>query len=417
MLPLIFFHSLGGPPATVLEQIVEDYNRDHITEVKIISIDPKQYGTAAIDALARPIEERPNFILVPEYLTGKMQEALNQGVLVSVSQLLEEDRRSDIAEIVRRTFGVDCLPFNPACGVLYMNKTLLEMSGFDKDWQPSSIEELELAAELIKEKTGVDNGYTCAWPESYLVETFLAQQNRSLLDERGDYNFIQLKAHILDLRRQVRDHVFLPPNTGNYDPTRIPFIQSRVPFYMQGSGHFGLIEQEAKEAGFEVGYAPLPTLSRDQKTKYAFPLGGAAIWVFNPQTADLKKSSTHQSMTQQMMEGVKSFLNYLASTQVQARWHLSTAYVPVSKSVQYELAEVYKTKPLFKAVVDQTINAPLGENSFGVKKENYYLVRPKLYPLIRELLLLEGYEEEASKIIEERLNAFQEASNQLEVQS
>lgn len=410
---LMFCHSLGGQPGSVLYEIVQEYNKDHHPQVLLESITPQNYAAAAKEALEKGPEKRPHFILAPEYMTGTMQQALKEGKMISVSSLLDQNKLNDIAEIVSKTFGVDSLPFNPACGVLYMNKTLLQENGFDPNWKPNTFEELINAAKTIKDKTGISHGYTCAWPEAYLVEIVLAQKNLSLFKKDGAYNFVQLSEHLLNLRQLVKEEIFLAPDTGNYDPTRKAFIQGKVAFYMQGSGHATIIEQEAKAANFEVGYAPLPTLSKNQEVKYAFPLGGAAIWIFNTSIdKEENNNPSNQISIQSMTEGVRQFLNYLASEEIQTKWHIRTAYVPVSKTVRASLQDFYKTHPLHEAVVAQTIDAPLGENSFGIKKENYHLIRPKLYPLIRELLLLEGSQKDVKAIIKERLRLFEEETNQ-----
>lgn len=207
---LTFWHSLGNQPATVLYEIVREYNINHDPKVQLESVSPQNYATAAKEALAKSPEARPNLILAPEYMTGAMQKALKEKIIVSVSSLLDKDKLDDIAEIVKQTFGTDSLPFNPACGVLYLNKSLLKENGFDANWQPQTFEDLISAAKKIQEKTG-KYGYTCAWPEAYLVEIVLAQQNLSLLDENGDYNFIQLNEHLLNLRQLVKEKVFYHP--------------------------------------------------------------------------------------------------------------------------------------------------------------------------------------------------------------
>ena len=409
-MPLTFYHSLGGQPGIILSEIVQEYNKDHNPTVQLDSISPQNYAAAAKEALKKSPDERPNFILAPEYMTGAVQQALKEGIVVSVSSLLDRDKLDDIAEIVSKTFGIDSLPFNPACGVLYMNKNLLKESGFAPNWRPNTLEDLIDAAKQIKERTKVSHGYTCAWPEAYFVEVVLAQKNLSLLNKNGEYDFVQLSAHLLNLRQLVKENVLLAPNTGNYDHTKDFFIQGKVAFYIQGSGHSIIIEKNAKAAGFEIEYAPLPTLSKDQKVKYAFPLGGAAIWVLNP---NQDKNIPSQISTQDMVEGVRSFLNHLVSKEVQAKWHKEIAYVPVSKSVRESLRDFYKDHPLHEAVVAQTLEAPLGENSFGIKKENYHLIRPKLYPLIRELLFLEGSAEEVEKVVAERLSSFEKNATKI----
>lgn len=117
-----------------------------------------------------------------------------------------------------------------------------------------------MAAQKIQEVAKTPFGYTCAWPEAYLVEMVLTQKNAALVDKNGNYDFVQLKDHILKLRQLVKEKIFLPPNVGNYDATRNLFIEGKAAFYMQGSGHAAIIEKEANGAGFEVGYASLPTL-------------------------------------------------------------------------------------------------------------------------------------------------------------
>lgn len=386
---LVFWHSLGGYPAQVLQQIVDDYNREHEHPVEIVVKDAQNYATAADAALSEAAESRPRFILA-EYMTGKLQQALTERKIVSVSSLLESDRLADIAEIISKTFGDHCLPFNPACGILYINKALLLKSGIDSNWQPKTFEDLISAARTIKETPDTQDigGYTCAWPEAYLIEVVLAQKNHSLTDSEGNYHFAQLADHIFALWELVQEGVFSPPNTGNYDPTREKFIKGEVAFYMQGSGHHTLIQKEAKEAGFELGCAPLPTLSYGLlvENKYAFPLGGAAIWVFNTNSSQESEDNS-ESMQDHALQDVRQFLNYLASKEVQARLHRETAYVPVSMSARQMLQEAgfYLDHPLHEAVVLQTIDAPVGENSCGIKRADYAAVRRKLYPMITSI--------------------------------
>jgi sn-glycerol 3-phosphate transport system substrate-binding protein len=412
-MPLTFYHSLGGLPGASLYEIVQYYNKDHTPTVELVSDTTQNYAAASSEALRKTPEERPNFILAPEYMTGTLQEAFKDDKMISVSKLLDEDKLDDIANIVKKTFGIDCLPFNPSCGVLYINKRLLKEGGLSSDWKPISLEELIDAANKIKEKTGISHGYTCAWPEAYLVEMVLAQKNHSLLDEKGNYNFIQLGEHVSFLRELVQEKMFLAPEVGNYDHTRDSFIQGKVAFYMQGSGHSKIIEEKAKAADFEVGYAPLPTLSKDQEgtTKYALPLGGAASWVFKTRNNENNCDTLSGLSIQKEVEGVREFLNYLASKEIQTQWHKDTAYVPVSNSVRKSLHDFYKDHPLHEAVVVQTLDAPISDNSFGIKKINYPDIRKQLYPLIRGLLYLEGSSEEVNKIIIERLEAFEIESN------
>lgn len=409
---ITFWHSLGGYPATVLQEIVEKYNQEHETPVELIAKSPQEYAQAALDALESPPTLRPNLVLVPEYMTGRFKlETQKDNLLVPVTSLLDEENLAEIAELVRRTFGEYSLPMNPACGVFYKNQSALASIHKDPDWTPSTFEELiEVSRELVQRGI-VKYGFTCAWPESYLIETVLSQRNLPLVEPGngasgyGQYRLSQMKEHVLDLWQLVQENLFLPPAPGNYDPTRFPFINGETAFFMQGSGHSSLIstEVEAKgEARFDLGYGALPKLSQAQETKYAFPLGGAAVWVFNRELADVPDPA----MIEKMKCGVRHFLNYLAGKEFQEEWHKKTAYVPVRRSLIESLKEFHQANPLHRAVVEQTIEAPIGDYNFGIKMPNYNLARKEIYPLLYDLFQFKGTKEEAAKLIEIRLKEF-----------
>ena len=136
---------------------------------------------------------------------------------------------------------------------------------------------------------------------------------------------------------------------GQDNNSRLPFIERKVAFFMQGSTHHPILQKEAgnSEMPFEVGCGPLPTLVRGQTVKHAFPLGGASVWVLN------------NRQVEEMAKGVRSFLNYLSEAEFQKQWHIETAYVPVRKTLPKELEEFYQDHPIHRAVVLQTIRNPL----------------------------------------------------------
>lgn len=405
---ITFWHSLGGYPAQVLNEIVVKYNEEHETPIELVAISPQEYAQAALNALECPPKDRPNLVLVPEYMTGRYRlEAQQSNRLIPISNILDEENLAEISELVRRTFGEYSLPMNPACGVMYTNRAALAAIGKDPEWTPSTFEELiEVSRELVGRGI-VKHGFTCAWPESYLIEAVFSQRDLPLVepnngaDGYGQYCLSRMKEHVLDYWQLVKDNLFLPPQTGNYDPTRDPFINGETAFYMQGSGHFSLI---SKEAGgkFALGCGTLPKLSLEQEDKYAFPLGGAAVWVLNREPAGIP----HPAIVEKMKQGVREFLNFLAGKGFQEEWHMKTSYVPVRRSLIESLKEFYEATPLHRAVVEQTLKAPIRNYNFGIKMSNYIDVRKKIYPMLYDLFQFQGTKEEAAALIETRLREF-----------
>ncbi|MES2345756.1 MAG: extracellular solute-binding protein [Chlamydiota bacterium] len=409
-MPITLLHSLGGDAGIHLENIIQKYNKTHEYQINS-EVVLEGYAAAANAALEKPRIERPNIILAPEFMTGKLKLMAAQGEMIPVASLINEERLNDIAKIVKTTFGEYALPLNPACGVLYMNRTALAKIGKAPNWAPATFEEMvEASREMIK-AGAVKHGFTCAWPQAYFVEVPLAQQNLPLVlpnngeDGEGVYNFSQMQDHILNLWHLRKEGVVLPPALKDFDAVQASFAAGDVGFFMQGSGHSKTVKTIAETNGFESGCSALPTLTAGQVDKYAFPLGGAALWVMN---TDEKDHVPGEENTLRMIDEVRSFLEYFSSPEVQREWHEQTMYVPVSMTVLRILREegFYETHPVHKAVVDQTIGAPLGEYSFGIKTKNYSQARSEIYPLIYECIHLEGSEEDVKQTIAGKLMAF-----------
>ena len=103
-------------------------------------------------------------------------------------------------------------------------------------------------------------------------------------------------------------------------------------------------------------------------------MGGAAIWVLN------------NEQTKKMAGEVRKFLTFLSGEAFQARWHQTTAYVPVRRSLPSLLERFYEGSPIHKAVVTQTIEAVCGNHSFGIHAPNYSEARKELFSLIEQIL-------------------------------
>lgn len=157
---ITFWHGLQqGPILDTFDQIIHEWNKaDH--EFKVQTKPYSLYHLPAVEALDSPDEDQPNFVLAPEYMTGKMWTALGEKKVIPLNDLLPSEQLGRIADIVKRTFGKDelaSLPFNPACGVLYANGNLVSK-------MPTTLEELEEMSSRLIEEGKVEGGYTCAWP-------------------------------------------------------------------------------------------------------------------------------------------------------------------------------------------------------------------------------------------------------------
>ena len=379
-----FWVALQGPVVDCLKSKIDDWNKTHVdSQVELKNTAGLlNYGQPAQVALDKSQVEQPSLVLAPEFMTGTMTAAAKERKVIPIYDILENEQLSKISTLVQRTYGdqqgrVLSLPFNPACGILYTNKEALVKAGKSADFVPRTMEELEEVCKKMMEMKVVDNGYTCAWPAAYLVEVPAAQQDIPIaLPDNGfsGYGTYQLsrkwlRNHLFDIRRQIKEGIFV--YSGRDNNAKTPFINKKVAFYMQGSSHAAFLQ---KEAAFEIGCGPIPTLEKGQQEKYAFPLGGASIWVMN------------NEQTRNALKGIRSFLDYLASNEVQKELHLQAASVPVSSTLPVTLQEFYKNHPLHKAVVAQTIESKLGKYSYGIRMPNYGDARKALFDLIEKVV-------------------------------
>ncbi|MFS8563167.1 MAG: extracellular solute-binding protein [Rhabdochlamydiaceae bacterium] len=400
---LEFSHSLQGGPGSPLEafnQVVQEWNVSCQEAHPDWQVEINVAGTTYADpvkALELPREQRPTFVLLPEYLKSKMEAATQDGTALPIDTLIKPETIGDINQIVRETFGskngrLECLPFNPSCAGMFANQDVLKAIGKAPDYSPASREELEEVAQLIfanKDmlvKEGLlapDFGiYTCAWPAAYLVEIPLTQQGQPLIEPTngrlgpGRYVLKTAFPLFLQLREDVRNGVFI--YGGQQLGSRELFLEKKAVFYMQGLGHGPILKSLKPTFPIQAGVVPTP--KGLQGRVQAVPIGGASVWVLD------------SNKTQRMIEGVRAFLDYLSSREIMKKWHIDTGCVPVLKSTQAELKEtkIYDKHPLHRAVIAQTVEAEPGENSFGFHTPNWADARKDIFAIIERVIEREG---------------------------
>ena len=93
-------------------------------------------------------------------------------------------------------------------------------------------------------------------------------------------------------------------------------------------------------------------------------IGGATLWVL-------------QGKPKAEYNGVAKFLTYLASAEVQAKWHQETGYVPITLAADEitEKAGFYKKNPGRDIAVKQLTLNPPTENSKGLRIGNFVQIR------------------------------------------
>ena len=131
--------------------------------------------------------------------------------------------------------------------------------------------------------------------------------------------------------------------------------------WMNSSAYYAAISDQAD---FEFGQSMLPYYDDVEGAPQNSIIGGATLWVL----------SGHPD---EEYEAVAQFFDYLSSAEVQADWHQSSGYVPITTSA-YDLSQeqgFYESSPGTDTAIKQlSLNEPTS-NSKGLRFGNFVQVR------------------------------------------
>jgi sn-glycerol 3-phosphate transport system substrate-binding protein len=216
---------------------------------------------------------------------------------------------------------------------------------------------------------GAKCGFTPQWQTWTMIENFGAWHNLPYATKDNGFGGIDIELkfndaprikHIQTLADWSKDKTFV--YGGREGKSTALFNAGDCAFHIASSASAAGIE---KALGKEkVGISMMPYWPDVAPKPQNSIIGGATLWVLQGKPAPEYK-------------GVAKFLSYLASPEVQAKWHQETGYVPVTLAAAEitEKAGFYKTNPgRDVAVKELTLNPPTA-NSKGLRIGNFVQIR------------------------------------------
>ena len=232
---------------------------------------------------------------------------------------------------------------------------------------PKTWGEMEAAAKAVME-AGYPCGFSFGWQSWVMVENFSAWHNLSIgtkengfagLDTEFTFNSPEVKKHLAKLGEWQKSKVF---DYGGRRGESLPkFTNGECPMWMNSSAYYGSIKKQAK---FDFAQTMLPYDEAIVSAPQNSIIGGATLWVLRGRDAEEYK-------------GVAKFFKYMSSPEVQADWHQSTGYVPITTAA-YELSEqqgFYNENPGTDTAIKQlSLNTPT-PNSKGLRFGSFVQIR------------------------------------------
>ncbi|KZY39199.1 sn-glycerol-3-phosphate ABC transporter substrate-binding protein [Roseovarius sp. HI0049] len=368
-----FWHAMGGALGEKVEEIATDFNEMQ-DEFKIVPTYKGNYTenmTAAIAAFRAG--EQPHVVQVFEVGTATMMAA--QGAVKPVYEVMgnaDIDWDSDAYLPAVKSYYTTpegellSLPFNSSTPVMWYNKDMLDAAGVEE--VPQTWDEMFAAAEKLKEN-GAECAFSFGWQSWVMVENYLAWHDQPIGTQQNgfagtDTEFVFNESQDLtELLQRIADSqadgMF---KYGGRRGDSLPlFTTGECAMWMNSSAYYAGISEQAD---FEFGQTMLPVNSEVRDEAQNSIIGGATLWVLEG----------HDDAEYQ---GVAEFFNYMSTPEVQADWHQSSGYVPITTAA-YELSQeqgFYDEFPGTDTAIKQlSLNEPT-ENSRGIRFGNYVQIR------------------------------------------
>ena len=369
-----WWHSMTGKLNDKVNELAEKFNASqkdyHVTAVYKGQYDESMTAAIAAYRAGNP----PQIVQVFEVGTATMMAA--KGAVKPVYELMAEagekfDPKSFLGAVssyYSDTQGhLISMPFNSSTQVLYINKDAFRKAGLDPNRPPTTWPEVGAAAEKLK-AAGVACGFTTGWQSWVQLESFSAWHNVPFstkenglggTDTRLEFNGPLQVKHIQTLGDWARKGTFT--YAGRKDEPLAKFTSGECAMITTSSGSYANIKANAK---FDWAVATLPYWPDVAGAPQNTIIGGATLWVLNQKDPSVYK-------------GIAKFFTFLSSPEVQADWHQTTGYVPITLAA-YDLTRAqgfYGKNPGTDIAIKELTNKPPTVNSKGLRLGNFVQIR------------------------------------------
>jgi sn-glycerol 3-phosphate transport system substrate-binding protein len=369
-----WWHAMQGEVGRVLEKLATDFNQSQ-PDYRIVSTGKGLYNeTLSAVVLAMHKRQQPAIVQVVEVATATMMAA--KGAFYPVFELMRDqgeafDPQAYLPAVTGYYTDVSgnmlSFPFNASTPILYYNKDAFRKAGLDPEAPPKTWVDMEQTGTKLR-ASGVRCGFTVHWPSWTLIENFSAFHNLPIatrangfdgLDTELTINNEVVVRHIAKLAEWQRSRIF--DYGGRETRADVKFQSGECGMFLGTSAARADILAKAR---FAVGYGLLPYWPDVAGAPQNSIIGGASLWIL-------------RGRPQAEYAGIAKFLGYLSRPEVQARWHQSTGYLPITRAA-YDFTRkqgFYDRNPGADISIEQITLHPPTENSKGLRIGSFVLIR------------------------------------------
>ncbi len=369
-----WWHAFTGRLGDLLAEQIETFNASQSDYVVVGTHKGNYSETLNAGIAAFRAGEQPHLLMVFEVGTATMMSAA--GAIKPVFEVMAEggapfDADGYLAPVkgyyTTPEGNMLSLPYNSSTPVLYVNRDALEAAGLDPDMDLSTWEQVDGALDKVKE-SGSKCPITTAWQSWVHLENFSAyhdvefatkENGFTALDTELAFNGPMQVAHIQAMGDWAKDGKFF--YAGRRNEGGANFRSGECAFFTESSAGYAGVKAEA-EFDFEI--RPLPYWSEAEGAPQNTIIGGSSLWVLNGHESDEYK-------------GVSQFLSFLSSSDIQAKWHQDTGYLPITTEAyeQTKSEGFYEENPGTDIAILQMTAKPTTANSKGLRLGSFDQIR------------------------------------------
>jgi len=353
-----FWHAFTGRLGELVAAQVDEFNAKN-PDYKVVATHKGNYSeTLNAGIAAFRAGEQPDILMVFEVGTATMMAA--KGAIKPVYEVMAEsgaqfDPDAYIGSVKGYYTTTDgqmlSLPFNASTPVLWVNRDALSSAGIDPDTDLSTWQKVETVLDQLK-SAGHECPLVTAWQSWIHLENYSAYHDVPFATKENGFAGVDTElafnseaqvAHIAKMGEWAQEGKFI--YTGRRNEGGANFRAGDCALFTESSAGYAGISAEAK---FNFDVRSLPYWDGVGNAPQNTIIGGASLWAMAGQTSEEYKA-------------VGEFLAYLSSTDVQAKWHQDTGYLPITAAAgdATRAAGFYDEKPGTDiAVIQMTAKAP-----------------------------------------------------------
>jgi sn-glycerol 3-phosphate transport system substrate-binding protein len=371
---IALWHAMPGELGYQLDKLAQDFNASQ-RDYRVVPVFKGLYTETMLAALfALRLREHPAVVQVAEVATATMMAA--RSAIVPVYELMRDEHEpfnpADYLPVIAGYYAdtdgnMLSFPLNASTPILYYNKDQFRFAGLNANEPPKTWPELEAAAEKLR-AAGYACGFTVHYPSWVNVENFLAFHGLPVATSANGMDGLDaelvidnplMAKHLAALAIWQKSGVF--DYSGRTTRGEQRFIKRECGMFVGSSASRA---DFLTQANFEVGFGLLPYWPEVAGAPRNSLIGGGSLWVLRDRKDEEYK-------------GVAKFFAFLSRPDVQAKWHQTTGYLPITRAA-YELTRsqgFYDKNPGADIAIKQITLNPPTDDTRGLRLGSYVTIR------------------------------------------